>query len=210
MVRETFVCLRAPHDDGAAYEGNRIYMLTRRHFLMDINSRQYKLMLVAMLDTLKYCLDKEFTVELKSAWQVTFSSILRQILKYSIALEIMYTPQSGQSSYASSFIEYSTMGAPDGDNRIVDNYCTLSDEVGDNLQEKVSSYRSDENSMVTGTERSKGKIASESEKQAVNVIPSSTTKDVENVTPTPSGEDETPHIPSTPTMDLTHKKTPED
>jgi len=138
-----------PHGDLEAgaprHETNKYYMMVKRHFQMDVSLKQYKLMCVALLDTLKFCFDKEYSADLKISWERLFTSLLKGLLKYAVAFEIVHLPGSGQNSYSSSSYfagdaEPSKMQSvgPD-DMRILDSYSMLAD---DDVHEEGGSFSS--------------------------------------------------------------------
>lgn len=154
MVKETFRCIANPHSDPlpgqARHETNKFYVLVKRHFLMDVTSKQYKLMCVALLDALKYCFDKEYTGLLKVSWELVFTALLKGLLKYAVAFEIIHLPASQQSSYSSSsFMEDRLASAGPEDMRLMDSYSMLAEDEKDDPAVDLSYSSLDSKNQVT-------------------------------------------------------------
>lgn len=79
-----------------------VFFIVKRHFSMRVATKQYKLMCLALLDALKYCYEKEFDEILEKSWRIIFSNLLSAILKYAIALDILYLENGSQLTYTVS------------------------------------------------------------------------------------------------------------
>lgn len=141
MVSECIRCMRNGDNDSQ----DHIYKIVKRHFDMQVTGKQFKIMCVAVMDTLKYCFDKEYTPEIRHAWAVMFTNLLKVMLKYSIAMELFYLPKSQQSSYASG-------------NSFFDDKYTLG-EGGEAVQPSTY-YNLGDDDDVVGAEEQSGSSAS--------------------------------------------------
>jgi hypothetical protein len=159
MVRETLRCISNPHGDPAnadsgeptpRHEKNKFYMLVKRHFVMDVTSKQYKLMCVALLDSLRYCFDKEYTEELRIAWELLFTALLKGLLKYAVAFEIIHLPASAQGSYSSAYFgedKIQQQSCNPDEMRLMDSYSMLADDDHNDEQPSYGEFDSKPNSI---------------------------------------------------------------
>ena len=86
----------------AMVNDDKIYNIAKSHFIRGVETKQYQLMFVALLDTYRYCFSSCMTDEVKSAWVQLLSALLLPLMKYSLSLELMYAPNRLYSAPASS------------------------------------------------------------------------------------------------------------
>eukprot|EP01006_Ploeotia_vitrea_P013840 TRINITY_DN36207_c0_g1_i1.p1 TRINITY_DN36207_c0_g1~~TRINITY_DN36207_c0_g1_i1.p1 ORF type:complete len:318 (+),score=-11.86 TRINITY_DN36207_c0_g1_i1:69-1022(+) len=82
---------------------DKLYDIAKSHFIRGVETKQYSLMCMALLDCFKYCFESDFTDEIKTIWIKIFSSMLVPLMRYSYALELLYASDRGVSSGNNSF-----------------------------------------------------------------------------------------------------------
>ena len=84
------------------------YRTAKTHFHMGVQSKEYRLMGSAFVETLKYVFTKENhenpdeIKELIKLWQCIFSHVLLDVMKYARAMEMIYSPELISSSSTTS------------------------------------------------------------------------------------------------------------
>ena len=79
------------------------YGIAKSHFYFGVRSRDYRLFFVAFLDTVKYAFAGSYTSELKEGWRHVCSCILKPIVRYSIAMEMLYDPNGASAFHVPSY-----------------------------------------------------------------------------------------------------------
>ena len=97
-----------------ALEGStKLYGVAKAHFHRGVESKQYRLMCVALMDSLKYSWDSKLSGETKTAWVKLFSALLVPLMKYSFSIELMYALNRSFTGSLNSF-SFGTYDSTDG------------------------------------------------------------------------------------------------
>lgn len=93
------------------------FQTAKSHYQMGVNSKEYRLMGSAFIDTLKYAYGKQnpqSVPEIVRLWHCVFTHVLQDVMKCARAMEMLYSPEALSGSRQGSHGSHVTSSVLDG------------------------------------------------------------------------------------------------